>query len=106
MNRDGLKKPSYYAFELLQKLGEEITVKGDGYVATQNQDGSMQLLLYHYVHLDHMFSSGDWSEMSNLNRYGVFEEKSSKGISSQHSSSFRSLQVHNLSDGPGTWLRF
>ena len=41
MNRDGLKKPSYYAFELLQKLGEEITVKGDDYVGTQNQDGSM-----------------------------------------------------------------
>ncbi|VTR60222.1 transposon Tn10 TetD protein [Actinobacillus pleuropneumoniae] len=78
MNRDGLKKPSYYAFELLQKLGEEITVRGEGYVGTQNQDGSMQLLLYHYVHLDHMFSSGDWSEMSNLNRYSVFEEKGSK----------------------------
>ncbi|KOP68550.1 AraC family transcriptional regulator [Bacillus sp. FJAT-18019] len=78
MNRDGLKKPSYYAFELLQKLGDEITIQGDGYVGTQNKDGSVQLLLYHYVHLDHMFSSGDWSEMSNHNRYGVFEEKGSK----------------------------
>lgn len=78
MNRDGLKKPSYYAFELLQKLGEEIIIQGDGYVGTQNKDGNIQLLLYHYVHLDHMFSSGDWSEMSNHNRYGVFEEKGSK----------------------------
>jgi xylan 1,4-beta-xylosidase len=78
MNRDGLKKPSYYAFELLQKLGDEITVKGDGYVGTQDKDGSIQILLYHYVHLDHMFSSGDWSEMSNHNRYSVFEEKGSK----------------------------
>lgn len=78
MNRDGLKKPSYYAFEFLQRLGEELIVKGDGYVGTQKSDGSMQLLLYHYVHVDHLFSSGDWSELSNLNRYEVFEEKGNK----------------------------
>ncbi|MGM1049078.1 MAG: GH39 family glycosyl hydrolase [Bacillota bacterium] len=78
MNRDGLKKPSYYAFEFLQRLGEELIVKGDGYVGTQKSDGSIQLLLYHYVHVDHLFSSGDWSELSNLNRYEVFEEKGNK----------------------------
>lgn len=85
MNRDGLKKPSFYAFELLQKLGEELIVKGNGYVATKKRDGSMQLLLYHYVHMDHLFSSGDWSELSNLNRYDVFEEKGNKVFQVQFS---------------------
>lgn len=80
MNRDGLKKPSYYALELLQKLGDRIIVKGDGYIGTQKRDGSLQLLLYHYVHMDHLFSSGDWSEMSELNRYDVFEEKGSRAF--------------------------
>lgn len=78
INRDGLKKPSYYAFELLQKLGEELLVKDDGYVMTRKNDGSLQLLLYHYVHVDHLFSSGDWSGFSSSTRYDVFEEKGSK----------------------------
>ncbi|MGO4729061.1 GH39 family glycosyl hydrolase [Paenibacillus sp. 2KB_22] len=78
MNRDGLKKPSYYAFELMQKLGDELLVKGDGYVATRKRDGSMQFLFYNYVHVDRLFASGDWSELSSSTRYDVFEEKGSK----------------------------
>lgn len=78
INRDGLKKPGYYAFELLQKLGDKLLAKGDGYVATRKSDGSVQVLLYHYVHVDLLFASGDWSELSNLSRYDVFEEKGSK----------------------------
>lgn len=78
MNKDGLKKPSYYALEFLQKLGDRILAKGEGYICTQKSDGSLQLLLYHYVHMDHLFSSGDWSEMSELHRYEVFEEKGNR----------------------------
>ncbi|CAM3577273.1 MULTISPECIES: GH39 family glycosyl hydrolase [Paenibacillus] len=78
INRDGLKKPSYYALELLQKLGDELLVQGDGYVGTRTRDGSMQFLFYHYVHVDPLFSSGDWSELTSTNRYDVFEEKGSR----------------------------
>lgn len=78
MTKDGLKKPSYYALELLQKLGDRIIARGEGYICTSKRDGSLQILLYHYVHMDHLFSSGDWSEMSELHRYEVFEEKGSK----------------------------
>lgn len=78
INRDGLKKPSYFALELLQKLGDRIIAQGEGYICTQKRDGSLQLLLYHYVHMDHLFSSGDWSDMSEMNRYNVFEEKGNK----------------------------
>ncbi|WP_327204770.1 GH39 family glycosyl hydrolase [Paenibacillus sp. DMB20] len=77
VNRDGLKKPSYYAFQLLYKLGDEVVTKGDGYIGTRRSDGSLQFLLYHYVHVDHLFASGDWSELSDMNRYAVFEEKGS-----------------------------
>ncbi|WP_337031148.1 GH39 family glycosyl hydrolase [Paenibacillus illinoisensis] len=80
INRDGLKKPSYYAFELMQKLGDELLIKGDGYVGTRKSDGSMQFLFYHYVHVDQLFASGDWSELSCSTRYDVFEEKGSKAF--------------------------
>ncbi|MEC0128907.1 GH39 family glycosyl hydrolase [Paenibacillus pabuli] len=78
INRDGLKKPSYYAFELMQKLGDELLIKGEGYVGTRKSDGSMQFLFYHYVHVDQLFTSGDWSELSCSTRYDVFEEKGDK----------------------------
>lgn len=80
INRDGLKKPSYYAFELMQKLGDELLIKGDGYVGTRKSDGSMQFLFYHYVHVDQLFASGDWSQLSGSTRYEVFEEKGSKSF--------------------------
>lgn len=78
ISRDGLKKPSYYAFELLQKLGDELLGIGKGYVVTRSQNGSIQLLFYHYVHVDQLFASGDWSELSSLNRYDVFEKKGNR----------------------------
>ncbi|WP_412070989.1 GH39 family glycosyl hydrolase [Paenibacillus alvei] len=80
INRDGLKKPSYYAFQLLHKLGDQVIACGDGYFATRRCDGSLQLLLYHYVHVDQLFASGDWTELSDMNRYAVFEEKGNKGF--------------------------
>ncbi|WP_150275444.1 GH39 family glycosyl hydrolase [Paenibacillus tepidiphilus] len=80
INRDGLKKPAYYAFELMQKLGDELLIRGDGYVGTRTHDGSMQFLFYHYVHVDQLFASGDWSELSDSARYEVFEEKGSKAF--------------------------
>ncbi|WP_405152584.1 GH39 family glycosyl hydrolase [Paenibacillus sp. FSL K6-0108] len=80
INRDGLKKPAYYAFELMQKLGDELLVKGNGYVGTRKSDGSMQFLFYHYVHVDQLFASGDWSELSDSSRYDVFEEKGIKAF--------------------------
>lgn len=75
INRNGLKKPGFYAFELLAKLGKHIAAKGDGYVFTTNDDGSMQLLMYHYTHVDQLFASGDWSGLSETSRYTVFEER-------------------------------
>ncbi|WKL01960.1 hypothetical protein Q0F98_37270 [Paenibacillus amylolyticus] len=35
-------------------------------------------MFYHYVHVDQLFASGDWSELSSSTRYDVFEEKGSK----------------------------
>ncbi|MDQ6420027.1 helix-turn-helix domain-containing protein [Paenibacillus sp. LHD-117] len=75
INRNGLKKPGYYAFELLGKLGNRILAQGEGYIATRSEDGGIQLLLYHYVHVDKLFASGDWTGLSELSRYSVFEEK-------------------------------
>ncbi|MBB3112426.1 xylan 1,4-beta-xylosidase [Paenibacillus phyllosphaerae] len=80
LNRSGLKKPSYYALELLGKLGQRVLAEGEGYIVTGSADGSLQVLLYHYVHVDPLFASGDWSGLTETSRYTVFEEKGNKAF--------------------------
>lgn len=75
INREGLKKPAYYALLLLSKLGEYVLEQGDGYVLTKRKNGSLQLLMYNYTHVDQLFASGDWSGLSETSRYTVFEER-------------------------------
>jgi len=77
-NRNGLKKPSYYAFELLSKLGDQLVAQGDGYVVTRRANGDVQILMYHYTHVDPLFASGDWSGFWEMSRYSIFEEKGSR----------------------------
>ena len=45
MNDKGIKKPSYYAYYLLNKMGETLIASGDGYIATKGQ-GIYQILIY------------------------------------------------------------
>ncbi|MNI42016.1 Beta-xylosidase [compost metagenome] len=57
VNDMGIKKPSYYAFYLLSKLGDVLVQKGDGYIVTRSDD-EFQILLYNYgEELDYLISS-------------------------------------------------
>lgn len=47
INDKGIKKPSYYAYYLLNKLGDTLIAKDYGYIVTKNSD-EYQILLYNY----------------------------------------------------------
>lgn len=47
VNDKGIKKPSYYAYYFLSKLGDTLLYKGNGYVLTKSED-EYQLLIYTY----------------------------------------------------------
>ncbi len=47
LNQQGIKKPSYYAYYLLARLGDTIIDKGEGYIITK-KDEDIQILLYSY----------------------------------------------------------
>lgn len=47
INDKGIKKPSYYAYYLLNKLGDTLVAKDNGYVVTKS-DKEYQILLYSY----------------------------------------------------------
>lgn len=43
----GIKKPSYYGYYLLNKLGDTLVDKGNGYIVTKTHD-EFQILLYNF----------------------------------------------------------
>lgn len=72
MDFNGLKKASYYAFFLLHKMGRQILSFGENYLLTQSETG-YQLLLFHYVYYDFLYSIDDHSSLSYTQRYNIYE---------------------------------
>ncbi|MCB2286461.1 helix-turn-helix domain-containing protein [Clostridium algidicarnis] len=79
LNKEGLKKPSYYAYYLLSKLGDKIIDQGEDYIITK-KDESIQILAYNYVYFDELFLHGDVSALTHKERYLIYEEKPVKEI--------------------------
>ncbi len=46
ITKDGIFKPSYYAFELWCKLGNDFIDAGENYIVTSQSDGSVQILVF------------------------------------------------------------
>lgn len=67
-----LKKPSYNAFSLLSKLGDDIVERGTDYIVT-SKGNNYQILLYNFVYFDELFMSGDKSLLDYHNRYNIFK---------------------------------
>ncbi len=71
---NGLKKPIYNSYKLLNKLGSQIIEKGEDFIVTKNSKGVIQILAYNYCH----FKNEDikYNEKEVLNdRYSIFKEK-------------------------------
>lgn len=54
INDKGIKKPSYYAYYLMNKLGNILVSTGEGYIATRSES-DYQILIYNYDNM-HNFS--------------------------------------------------
>jgi xylan 1,4-beta-xylosidase len=75
MTYNGVKKPGYYAYTLLNKLGNQLLESGKGYFLTRNEKLSshnLQILLYNYCHFDDNYRNMDSSYVSQSDRYNVF----------------------------------
>lgn len=68
---NNLKKASYNAFVVLNKLGNEFICKHNNYFITQ-KESSYQILLYNYVHYNKEYESGNFEKVNKYNRYGAF----------------------------------
>lgn len=56
INNNGIKMPSYHAYNFLNKLGDHLIEKNENYCITCTDENHYQVLAYHYVHfLDFLF---------------------------------------------------
>ncbi len=67
----GLRKASYNALMLINRLSNNILKIGSNYVFTES-NGRFQLLIYNLARFDHMFSSNDQSAMDESRRYQIY----------------------------------
>ncbi len=76
---NGIKKASYNAYKFLSKLGNTLLNKSDDMIVTKNGE-DYQILLHNYCHYNQLYSRFDYSQISQLNRYEVFQNQVKKNI--------------------------
>lgn len=76
---NGLKKPGYYAYRFLSRLGNNKISSGPGYYVTSDSRG-YQIILYNYCHFDSLYCKMDFSSISRTNRYNIFKDDVDKTI--------------------------
>ena len=74
ITNSGIKKPSYWAYYFLSKLGDEIIELSDRHIITK-QGENYQVILWNYCYYTDEFAKGDRSRLTLTDRDGVFESK-------------------------------
>lgn len=72
INANGIKKPSYWAYWLLSRLGGEIVETAEDHIIAKD-NGSYQVIIWNYCYYTDDFATGDRSRLTLLDRDGVFD---------------------------------
>lgn len=86
---NGIPKPSYYMFTLLNRLGDTLLGKGKGWFATRRGD-SYAILVYNYRHFSHLYALGERFDMTFTDRYTPFTPEQAMDVH---------LHLTNIPDG-------
>jgi beta-xylosidase len=69
---NALPKASYYACYLLAQLGDTFLARGNGWFATRTSQ-DIRIMAYHYKHISDLYSMGERFDMTETDRYTMFE---------------------------------
>lgn len=70
---NGIKKPHYHIFRLMNRLGDRLIGSGEGYFITKSY-GTICIILYNYEHFNHLFASAETFDMTFTQRYTPFSQ--------------------------------
>lgn len=71
---NGLKKSAYYAYYLLNMLGDKFICKGEKFLVTKKDDNYI-IIVHNYSHYSNAYAKNIGVNMSYDNRYEVFPNK-------------------------------
>ncbi|MDE6003982.1 MAG: hypothetical protein K2G88_01165, partial [Oscillospiraceae bacterium] len=74
INADGIKKPAYWAYWMLNKLGSEVVEQSENHIITKSGN-TYQIIIWNYCYYKDNFANGDRSELTETNRDNVFQNK-------------------------------
>lgn len=77
---NGIKKPHYHIFRLINRLGNMLIGNGEGYFITKSY-GRISIVLYNYEHFNHLFASAETFDMTFTKRYTPFSQLGRMDIS-------------------------
>lgn len=69
----GIRKPSYFAYEFLSRLGNTLTSQGPNYIMTSFNDLKYQIIAFNYAHYNKYFSINCSETVEFQNTYSIFE---------------------------------
>lgn len=76
---NGIKKPGYYAFKFLSRLGDSLISRGENYIITSKGE-DYQIIFHNYTHYNQLYSKFDYSQITPQDRYSVFNNPSSQTL--------------------------
>ena len=77
ISKNGIPKPSFYAFDFLDGLGDELIHASEGIVATQRRR-KIIILLFHYSHLNSVYYYSNQDQFKQLTLQTVFDQVAPK----------------------------
>ena len=93
---NGIKKPAYFAYRFLSRLGNKLLEQGEGYFITQKDD-KIVILLYNYSHYSAAYAEEVGINISYTDRYSVFPNNGIKELSFNFPNMRgKYLAVHNI----------
>lgn len=113
LTKSSIKKPSYYAFTFLNKLGDKLVAKGESYIITRKSRDRYQALLFNYKHFNDIYYLHPEASTAIDKQYDIFENTETiklnlevKGITN---GKYRVKElIHNRQHGSilDNWLKF
>lgn len=73
LSRNNIRKPAYYAYTFLSKLGSRLIDKGDGYIITSRSDNEYEVLIFNYKYLNDYHRLNIFRTIDIQNIDAVFE---------------------------------
>jgi xylan 1,4-beta-xylosidase len=74
VTKNGIQKPSYHAFMLLNQLGEVLVSKGDNYIVTKKSGDRYQILCFNYKHFKYSYYLHPEGSTGIYDQYEIFED--------------------------------